>query len=135
MTFNIFNKLFFRQEDKAPQEVENAFRRVFEDSSSVEWHATSDHNYEVIFYYNDREHIAQFTRTGELVNHHVNLKADELPQVVAKQAYSRGEIMSAIAIYELLEIATFEIIFRDSEKIRYVMDLLPSGEILSLQMM
>lgn len=131
MVRNIFNKLFSKHETKPPHEVEEAFLLLFGDASSIEWHKR-DNNYEVMFYSNEKEHIARFNKDAEMTEHRINLKPNELPSQVRSSAEAHGEIMSSIAVYHLLELSEYELIFRDTEKIRYVIHILPTGEVISI---
>ncbi len=131
MVKNIFNILFSKHETKPPHEIEEAILLLFKDASSIEWHKR-DNSYEVMFYNNEKEHIARFNKDAEMIEHRINLKTSELPTQVRINAEAHGEIMSSIAVYNLLELSEYELIFRDSEKIRYVIHLLPSGDVTSI---
>ncbi len=131
MVRNIFNKLFSKHETKPPHDIEEAFSLLFDDASSIEWHKR-ENIYEVMFYSNGKEHIARFGKDAEMKEHRINLKPNELPTHVRNSAEAHGEIMSSIAVYNQLELSEYELIFRDTEKIRYVIHILPSGEVTSI---
>ena len=132
MVKNIFNRLFSKQDIRPPEIIENAFNAIFKDASSTEWHKATSHAYEVMFYVNEKEHIARFNNVGELIDHRINIKPEELPLAVFETASNKGEIMSAIAIFHLDKLSECEIIFRNTDKIRFVMHLTPSGYIKSI---
>lgn len=133
MVRNIFNKLFSKQETKPPVIVEKAFDVFFKEATSAEWHKIGTHTYEVMFYIQDKEHIARFNKDGELVDQRINIKPEELPVEVFEAALAKGEIMSVIAIYHIQTLAEYEIIFRNTDKIRFVMHLTPAGEIKTVE--
>jgi hypothetical protein len=131
MVRNIFNKLFSKHEIKPPHEIEESFVSQFSDASSIEW-SKHDNCYEVMFYCDDKEHIAKFGKDGKLTEHRINIKPAELPDAVLENAEKKGEIMSSIAVYDNLQLKEYELIFRDLEKTRFVMHQLPTGEITSI---
>lgn len=133
MVENIFNKLFSRQETRPPEIIEKAFDVFFKEATSAEWHKVGSHAYEVMFYEQEKEHIARFNKDGELIDHRINMKPEELPVEVFESARSKGEIMSAIAVYHIHSLFDYEIIFRNTDKIRFVMHLTPSGEIKTVE--
>lgn len=133
MVKNIFNKLFSKQDTWPPLAVEKSFTTLFKEATSIEWHKIESHAYEVIFYEQEKEHIARFNKEGVLIDHRININSEELPECVRQAATSRGEIMSAIATYHLLTLTEYEIIFRNADKIRFVIHISPSGDIKSIE--
>lgn len=132
MVKNIFNRLYAKQDIRPPEIIEKAFNSIFNDATSTEWHKTTSQVFEVMFYSQGKESIARFNKEGELIDHRINIKPEELPSVVFETASKKGEIMSAIAVYHFNTLSECEIIFRNTDKIRFVMHLTPSGIIKSI---
>ncbi len=80
----------------------------------------SAEGYEVIFYEDEVEHIATYSREGQLHTLLINLSPAALPDPVRRYALSRGEIMNAISMKEGDRVS-YELIVRDGALERYAL--------------
>lgn len=130
MVKNLFNKLFSKPNILPPNSVVQAFHEKFGGASSVEWNALQN-GYEVIFYLDEKEHIARLSNQGEITEFRENMAVQDLPTHLQTIVLQKGEIMNVIAIFRLQELFEYEIITRDKNKDRHLIILCPSGEIRS----
>jgi hypothetical protein len=116
---NFFSKIFGDSVLSPPEIVINSLKERFPSVINVEWNKNGD-NYEAIFYKDNIECIANFDRLGTLIVYKMFLSEDFLPQNIKKTMKGKGEVMNAIMINKGNSI-TYEIIYRDTELIRYLM--------------
>jgi len=112
-----FSKIFRNSSKRIPVVVEEKLSDLFRDAKNIEWEQKED-QFEAIFYLNDIEHIAQFTKTGELVQYKKNLWPAELPEILKSEGQKFGEIMNGIVIYRGTELF-YEMIIRNENLDRY----------------
>lgn len=112
-----FSKIFRNNSKNIPGAVEKKLNETFQDAKNIEWEQKDD-LFEAIFYLNDVEHIAQFTKTGELVQYKKNLWPAELPEILKTEGQKFGEIMNGIVIFRGPEIF-YEMIIRNEKLDRY----------------
>jgi hypothetical protein len=93
-----FANIFKSQSKLIPGDVKKQLGKLFPTAKNIDWEVKND-IYEAIFYLNDIEHIAKFSKKGELVEYKKNLWPDELPEQLKIQADTFGEIMNGIVIY------------------------------------
>lgn len=112
-----FSKIFRSQAKAIPKDVKKQLENCFHNAKNIEWENKND-IYEAIFYLNDVEHIAQFSKNGELLEYKKNLWPAELPESVKLACKGYGEIMNGIIIYKGDEIL-YEVIIRDEKLDRF----------------
>ncbi|MGE0021770.1 MAG: hypothetical protein AB7S72_19025 [Draconibacterium sp.] len=97
--------------------MEKRLKQTFPKAKNIEWEPKDD-QFEAIFYLDDVEHIAQFLKTGELIQYKKNLWPDELPEILKAEGSKFGEIMNGIVIYRGTD-QFYEMIIRDKKLDRY----------------
>jgi hypothetical protein len=125
---NFFSKIFGDSIFSPPELVKNSLKERFPSVINVEWNKSGD-IYEAIFYKDNIECIANFDRSGLLIVYKMFLSEGYLPQNIKSTMAGKGEIMNAVMINKGNSI-TYEIIYRDSELIRYLMLFSELGVIL-----
>ncbi|HNW49866.1 MAG TPA: hypothetical protein PKH79_02215 [Prolixibacteraceae bacterium] len=116
---NFLSKIFGDTILSPPDAVKNSLKERFPSVINVEWNKNGD-NFEAIFYKDSIECIANFDRSGTLIEYKMFLSEDFLPQNIKTTMVGKGEIMNAVMSNKGNSI-TYEIIYRDKELIRYVM--------------
>jgi hypothetical protein len=119
---NLFAKIFKSQSKSIPESVLNQLHTRFADAKNIDWDLKDD-NYEAIFYVDDIEHIALFSKTGDFLELKKNLWLEELPETVKIAGEAFGEIMNAIIISRGDEMF-YELIVRDKklDRFQYLID-------------
>jgi hypothetical protein len=112
-----FSKIFKSQTKAIPEVVKKQLEKCFSNAKNIEWELKNN-IYEAIFYLNDVEHIAQFSKKGELVEYKKNLWPAELPDSIKLAGSTYGEIMNGIIIHKSEEIF-YEVIIRDEKLDRF----------------
>lgn len=124
-----FFKIFKSQAKTIPGDVKKQLDFCFPNAKNIEWEF-KNHIYEAIFYLYDVEHIAQFSKKGELLEYKKNLWPDELPEIIKKAGNAHGEIMNGIIIYRGQE-TIYEMIIRNEKLDRYEFLFTKNGELLN----
>lgn len=112
-----FSRIFNSQSKKIPGVITGQLNVGFPNAKNVDWEIKGE-TYEAIFYLNDVEHIAKFSKTGELIEYKKNLWLDELPEEVKIAGNAFGEIMNGIVIHRGDEIL-YELIIRNEKLDRF----------------
>jgi hypothetical protein len=124
-----FSKIFRSQAKAIPKVVKKQLENCFHNAKNIEWEFKND-IYEAIFYLNDVEHIAQFSKGGELLEYKKNLWPAELPENIKQAGNAYGEIMNGIIIYRGQE-TFYEMIIRNEKLDRYEFLFTKNGELLN----
>ena len=106
-----FLKIFRSQPGNIPEQVKTGLSMHFPDAINIDWEHKKN-IYEAVFYLNDVEHIAHFSKEGNLIEYKKNLWIEELPQIITDKCKKEGEIMNIIAINRGKN-QFFEVIIRD----------------------
>lgn len=112
-----FLNIFKSPSKKIPAELIEKLKNSFQNAKNIEWEIKGE-IYEAIFYLNDVEHIAKFSKNAVLLEYKKNLWLEELPETVKIGGSSFGEIMNAIAIYAGNDIF-YELIVRNEKLDRF----------------
>ena len=119
---NNFIEKLLGEGGKDPSEAcSKAFNENFSDAVNIDWHQLETH-FEAIFYRNNIEHIALFTREGELLEYRQNLSPEYLPEPLRNLASEKGEIMSTVLRNKGNKLE-YEIIYRNTALSRYLLTL------------
>jgi hypothetical protein len=121
-----FSKIFVSKAKAIPKVVKKQLENCFQNVKNTEWEVKND-IYEAIFYLNDVEHIAQFSKKGELLEYKKNLWPAELPDTIKNAGVSFGEIMNGIIIHRDEEIL-YEVIIRNEKLDRFEFVFKENGE-------
>lgn len=124
-----FSKIFRSQAKAIPKVVKKQLEKCFHNAKNIEWEYKND-IFEAIFYLNDVEHIAQFSKNGELLEYKKNLWPAELPENIKQAGSAHGEIMNGIIIYRGQE-TLYEMIIRNEKLDRYEYLFTKNGELLN----
>ena len=126
---NFFQKIFSpHKEVQVPSVVVDLFQEHFSDSLNAEWQKNEE-SYEVVFYRDDREHIATYQKDGVLLSLKINLLHNLVPEVIELAVKEHGELMNAILI-ESKGVKSYELIVRDKDLVRFSLLLSESGDML-----
>lgn len=126
---NFFQKIFSpHKEVQVPSMVVDLFQEHFSDSLNAEWQKNEE-SYEVVFYRDDREHIATYQKDGVLLSLKINLLHNLVPEVIELAVKEHGELMNAILI-ESKGVKSYELIVRDKDLVRFSLLLSESGDML-----
>ncbi len=112
-----FSNIFRSQTKRIPVIVEKKLNEIFPTAKNIEWEQKEE-ILEAIFYLEDVEHIAQFSKTGELIQYKKNLWPEELPEILKTEGSKFGEIMNGIVIYRGADLF-YEMIIRNEKLDRY----------------
>jgi len=113
----------------SPSEVcLKSFNQNFEDAINVEW-VKKANCFEAIFYKNNLEHIAIFSRSGILNEYRLNIPSDYLPETIKNFVSARGEIMNTV-IRNKGNMIEYEVIVRDKELKRHLINFSDIGRII-----
>jgi len=121
-----FSKIFRSQAKAIPVVVKKQLENCFHNAKNIEWEVKNS-IYEAIFYLNDVEHIAQFSKSGDLLEYKKNLWPDELPDAIKNAGVNFGEIMNGIIIHRGEEIL-YEVIIRNEKLDRFEFVFKENGE-------
>lgn len=124
-----FSKIFRNTSKNIPGSVEKQLKEKFPEAKNIEWEHKED-QLEAIFYLDDVEHIAQFTKNGELIQYKKNLWPAELPENLKSEGSKFGEIMNGIVICRGSE-RLYEMIIRNEQLDRYEFLFTAEGELIS----
>jgi hypothetical protein len=113
-----FANIFKSNSKQIPGGVKKQLAKSFPKAKNIDWEIKND-ICEAIFYLNDVEHIAKFTKEGTLLEYKKNLWLYELPEQINKTGDTFGEIMNGIVINRN-NVLFYELIIRDSKLDRYV---------------
>ena len=112
-----FLNIFKSPSKKIPAELIKKLDYSFPNAKNIEWEIKGE-IYEAIFYLNDVEHIAKFSKKAVLLEYKKNLWLEEMPETVKTGGSSYGEIMNCIAIYAGDDIF-YELIIRNEKLDRF----------------
>jgi hypothetical protein len=101
-----------------PISCEQSFSENFEGAVNVEWSENEDY-LEAIFYKENLEHIAVFSRDGILQEYRKTLPEGFLPYTIRKQMEVHGEIMNRVLINKGNTL-NYEVIVRDKMQQRHL---------------
>ncbi len=121
-----FTNIFKSQSKQIPGQVKKQLGKLFPNAKNIDWEVKND-IYEAIFYLNDVEHIAKFSKKAELTEYKKNLWPDELPDAIKNAGVYFGEIMNGIVIYRGAEIF-YEVIIRNEKLDRFEYIFNENGE-------
>jgi hypothetical protein len=125
---NMLLKIFGTGSDKIPEYVKNQLLQEFPDAINVDWNIKDDY-FEAVFYVNETEYIAKISKDSGFTGYKMNLKLDELPELIIDECQKSGEIMNAIVIHAKTRVL-YEVITRDRDFNRTLLLLSQSGELL-----
>ena len=114
----ILENLFSEDRITPPANIYNTFKELFPNSINEDWTEENDF-WEVIFYDNQKENIAQLNFDGSLRETRLNMNKDDLPDFITHSIQAKGEIMNIIAIQKP-QMLFWEIIYRDKDLNRYL---------------
>jgi hypothetical protein len=118
MTDNLFQNILKSSKARIPSLVLKCFSDLFPEAINVEWY-NIEKTYEAVFYDNDFEKIIRINEEGNIIDTKVNLPLHIIPDRIARNAISEGEIMNAISITEG-DNTYYELIVRDKKLNRYL---------------
>jgi len=118
LIMNFFSKIFKGSDFLPPEKIDKLLKQRFHEVMNIEWSVNGD-NYEAIFYKNSFEYIALYNKTAQLLEYKVSLAEQYLPQIIMNHLINKGEVMNVVLINKGNSIA-YEIIYRNSELIRYM---------------
>ena len=121
------SEVFFRNRECPSDECLSSFNRNFEGSINVEWFNKGNF-FEAVFYKNDIEHIALFDHLGTLLEYRQNLTFDYMPDKIKYIVESKGELMNFV-LRNKGNLLDYEIIYRDVNLNRYLLEITDSGKI------
>ena len=121
-----FANIFKSQAKLIPGDVKKQLGKLFPKAKNIDWEVKND-IYEAIFYLNEIEHIAKFSKSGILQEYKKNLWPDELPEAIKNAGVSFGEIMNGIIIYRGDEVL-YEVIIRNEKLDRFEYVFKENGE-------
>lgn len=113
-----FANIFKSNSKQIPGGVKKQLTKSFPKAKNIDWEIKND-ICEAIFYLNDVEHIAKFSKEGTLLEYKKNLWLNELPEQINKTGDTFGEIMNGIVINRN-NVLFYELIIRDTKLDRYV---------------
>lgn len=107
---------------KVPEVCEAEFESHFKGAINPEWHLKSE-TYEVLFYKDNVEYIADFEPNGTLLKYKMNLSKELLPALIRNNLEKDREIMNVVLINKRDHIM-YEVIVRTSalERFRLMVD-------------
>ncbi|NJN27592.1 MAG: hypothetical protein HC819_17265 [Cyclobacteriaceae bacterium] len=126
---DILKNLFWKDARKVPDQVKCAFLKTFPEAFNEEW-SLEGANWEAVFYLDQVEKIARFSKDGTVQELRTNMAIGELPPHIEAAIAPYGEIMSAISI-EKENVLSWEIIYRNEQLSRFVCYLDETGAELS----
>ena len=116
-----------------PKLVVNRFVAVFPSAINIEWYLNGE-IYEAVFHENDLEKLVYLDKTGTIIEVKVNLLLSLIPASISEIAAKHGELMNAIEI-KSDESVTYEIIVRDKDLVRSLIEIDESGIILNKKLL
>jgi len=122
---NFFKNILNDNTITPPEPILNHFQKKFANAVFVEWYSDNEF-YEAIFYEDDFERIAKYDLDNNFINVKTNISPNLLPESIKEKDLSYGELMNCIIIDNKKE-KDYEIIYRDSELIRYLLFLDQNG--------
>jgi len=125
---NFIKKIILGNGIKPSEECLNTFKSNFKKAVNVEWFDRETY-YEAIFYKEKLEHIAIFSKLGELIEYKVNLPTGYLPALIKKHLENKGEIMNVVLRNKGNSIE-YEAIIRDADLVRHLILLTNLGKII-----
>jgi hypothetical protein len=127
---DIFYKILHAGRFSPPKKVRENLLKHFPRAKSTEWVRNSD-NYEAIFYDDNFEKIARFSKDGTLKEYRINIRPEALgsflPEDILKAAAVEGEIMNCISVHNN-DSLLYEFIIRDKSLVRYLLVINSDGE-------
>jgi hypothetical protein len=120
MKMNFWNKIFKGSVFNPPRQIVDAFELLFPNSINTEWSKNAD-QFEAIFYKDQVECIATFNKDAGLLVHKMYLNENYLPETIKAELATKGEIMNVVLINRGNTV-TYEVIYRDKNLIRYVIE-------------
>jgi hypothetical protein len=124
----LIDKMFGANEVTPPSYIRESFLMHFRENKNEEWNRRNK-DWEVIFYFEERECIALFDGAGKLKELKTVLNIDQLPELIVNQVRKLGETMNIIEIKNDLVI-TYEIIYRDPQMNRQLCVLDENGNVM-----
>jgi hypothetical protein len=123
---NFFRFLFQEKKNVPSKELLTLFNKMFKKAKNAEWTQKNDH-FEVIFYDDDIEKIAEFNPSLKCISLKTNINPAIFHGELRTIAEKYGEIMNTIRI-DKESTVQFEIIVRDKELTRYELLLDKEGK-------
>ena len=105
-----------------------AFNLNFRNAVNVEWYNKGD-LFEAIFYKDNIEHIALFNTDGILQEYTQYLPEGYLPESMKNILETRGEVMNSV-LKNKGNTIEYEVIYRDKELNRYLINFSDIGKVL-----
>lgn len=118
------------REVSPPVSVLKDLEARFSNPINIEWAIREDH-YEAVFYSNSTEHIASYSFNGRIINYRVNITPPRLPGKLEKNIGPHLEIMNVVKIVSGSGVVSYEIITRDTDLHRYLVNIDSEGQIIS----
>lgn len=126
---NFLKMIFSTTAFTPPEKIRVKLMEKFPDIINVEWNKVGS-SFEAIFYKDQVEYIAVIDSTGELIEYKMSLSEDLLPQQIKEDLNQKGEIMNAVLNNKGNGIS-YEVIIRDAQLVRYLINLSESGVVIS----
>lgn len=126
---NFLKMIFSTTAFTPPEKIRVKLMEKFPDIINVEWNKVGS-SFEAIFYKDQVEYIAVIDSTGELIEYKMSLSEDLLPQQIKEDLNQKGEIMNAVLNNKGNGIS-YEVIIRDTQLVRYLINLSESGVVIS----
>jgi len=122
-------KIFEGSNIEPPVICLKSFNENFDNAINTEWFDKGDF-FEVIFYNNKIEYIANFSKSGNLEEYKMYLPINFLPETIKIHLENFGEIMNVVLINKG-NCVQYEVIVRDKDLNRHLFLLSDLGEIMS----
>lgn len=124
----LIDKMFGSDDATPPTHIRECFFAHFREYKNEEWNRRQK-DWEVIFYFEERESIALFDETGKLKELKTVLNIDQMPELIVDKVRALGETMNIIEIKNDL-VFTYEIIYRDPQMNRQLCILDEHGNVI-----
>jgi len=115
--------------NEIPESVLGAFKSEFPEAINAEWYKAAD-GFEAVFHDEGIEKIAIFGDQGTILILEENLSVDTIPLAIADLVRDMGKIMNYIRVNNK-GVVTFELILRDRNWHRHLLEVSPEGVILN----
>jgi len=127
---DLIKKIFSGDGPEPPEPVVRSLNEQFgDDLLNLEW--SSNHGlFEALFYFEMKEHLARFLKSGEMLEYRVNLPREDWPGFLTAITGERGEIMNVLEVHTP-EQQFFDIIVRDNKLLRSEISMDSEGRIVS----
>ncbi|MCB2208777.1 MAG: hypothetical protein KQH67_10855 [Bacteroidetes bacterium] len=126
---NLAKKILISETIQPPDSCLQQFDENFPGAINIDWFK-KEHYYEAIFYQDDIEHIAHYSKEGILESYKMFMPAKFLPESIKTKLEHKGEIMNVVLINKGNSI-NYEVIIRNQNLCRYLILLTDLGKVIS----